>query len=64
MTGVQTCALPISGGKPVQSQLSAIMEVHGYTEEQARIELERIREEERADSFVDSSIFNRDGGAN
>jgi Phage portal protein, SPP1 Gp6-like len=50
-----------TGGKPVQSQLSAIMEIHGYTEEQARIELERIREEERAESFVDSSIFNREG---
>lgn len=54
-----------TGGRPTQSQLSAIMEVHGYTEEQARIEIERIRAEEEADSTVDSSVFNReDGGGN
>lgn len=47
-----------TGGKPTQSQLSAIMEIHGYTEEQARLELERIREEEEAASFVESSVFN------
>jgi hypothetical protein len=49
-----------TGGKPTQSQLSAIMELHGYTEEQARIELQRINDEEKAAGFVDSSIFNAD----
>ncbi|MEH7521696.1 phage portal protein [Bacillus sp. JJ1503] len=51
-----------TGGKATQSQLSAIMHLHGYTEEQARIELERIQAEEKAESFVDSSIFNKEGG--
>lgn len=49
-----------TAGRATQSQLSAIMELHNYTEEQARIELERIREEEKQDSFVNSSIFNGD----
>ncbi|MBU5211063.1 phage portal protein [Heyndrickxia oleronia] len=53
-----TIAQVRTGGKPTQSQLGAIMEVNGFTEEQARIELERIREEERADSFVDTTVFN------
>lgn len=51
-----------TGGKPTISQLTAIMNLHGYTEEQAQQELERIREEEKADSFVDSSVFNTTGG--
>lgn len=51
-----------TGGKATTSQLSAIMELNGYTEEQARIELERIREEEEAASFVDSSVFNSEEG--
>lgn len=51
-----------TGGKATQSQLSAIMEIQDCTEEQARIELERIREEDKADSFVDSSVFNVEGG--
>ncbi|MCK1985176.1 MULTISPECIES: phage portal protein [Peribacillus] len=51
-----------TGGKPVQSQLHAIMETHGYTEEQARIELARINEEEASESFVDSDVFNSEGG--
>lgn len=51
-----------TGGKPTQSQLSAIMEIHGFTEEQARLELDRIREEEKADSFVNASIYNQPNG--
>lgn len=47
-----------TGGKPTLSQLSAIMSLNGCTEEQARIEIERIDEEEKAASFVDGSIFN------
>lgn len=58
---VSTIAQVRTAGKPVQSQLSAIMEVHGYTEEQARIELARIREEEKEDATVDSSVFNTGG---
>jgi len=50
-----------TGGKPIQSQLSAIMEIRGLTEEQALKEIERIREEEKAELTVDSSIFNRGG---
>ncbi|NYV68920.1 phage portal protein [Bacillus sp. Gen3] len=53
-----TIAQVRTGGKATQSQLSAIMEVNGFTEEQARIELERIREEERAESFVETTVFN------
>lgn len=53
-----------TGGKPTQSQRSAIMEIHGYTEEQAEIEIERIREEENAESFVDTTVFNGGGGDN
>lgn len=51
-----------TGGKATQSQLSAIMEVHGYTEERAQLELDRIREEEKAEAFVDSDVFNVGGG--
>jgi hypothetical protein len=51
-----------TGGKSTQSQLSAIMELNNYTEEQARIELERIREEEDAASFVDTGVFNSEEG--
>lgn len=51
-----------TGGKATISQLSAIMNLHGYTEEQARIELERIREEEKAEGFVESTVFNKEGG--
>ncbi|WP_102271297.1 phage portal protein [Cytobacillus massiliigabonensis] len=51
-----------TGGKATISQLSAIMNLHGYTEEQARIELERIREEEKAEGFVESTVFNDEGG--
>lgn len=51
-----------TGGKPTQSQLSAIMQVNNFTEEQARLEQERIREEEKADLAVDSSIFNSESG--
>ncbi|WP_246147094.1 phage portal protein [Bacillus massilioanorexius] len=51
-----------TGGKATQSQLSAIMEVHGYTEEQARIELARIEAEEKAQGFVDSNVFNTENG--
>jgi hypothetical protein len=48
-----------TGGKPIQSQISAIMEARGLTEEQAKKEVERIREDEKeSDGFVDSSIFN------
>lgn len=51
-----------TNAKPTQSQLSAIMEIHDMTEEQARIELERIKEEEQT---ADPSIFNsEDGGDN
>ncbi|MBT2714730.1 phage portal protein [Bacillus sp. ISL-57] len=53
-----------TSGKATQSQISAIMEVHGYTEEQAEIELERIRKEEEAESFVDTTVFNGGGGDN
>ena len=49
-----------TGGKPIQSQLSAIMEMRGLTEEQALREIERIREEEKAELTVNASIFNRD----
>jgi hypothetical protein len=52
-----------TGGRSTQSQLSAIMELNGCTEEQARIELDRIREEEKAEGFVDSTVFNKDGDA-
>jgi len=48
-----------TGGKPIQSQLSAIMEMRGLTEEQALREIERIREEEKAELTVNASIFNR-----
>lgn len=51
-----------TGGKPTISQLTAIMRLHGYTEEQARQELERIREEEKADSLADPSVFNEPQG--
>ncbi|MBT2682651.1 phage portal protein [Bacillus sp. ISL-37] len=51
-----------TGGRSTQSQLSAIMELNNCTEEQARIELDRIREEEKAASFVDSSVFNSEEG--
>lgn len=51
-----------TSGKPTQSQLSAIMEVQGCTEEQARIEIERIRDEDRSESFVDSEVFNGEVG--
>ncbi|MEI2356066.1 phage portal protein [Mesobacillus zeae] len=47
-----------TGGKATQSQLSAIMELNGCTEEQAHIELARIREEEKTEGFVKSSVFN------
>ncbi|MGM0904254.1 MAG: phage portal protein [Bacillota bacterium] len=47
-----------TGGKATQSQLTAIMELNNCTEEQARIELERIHEEERAAGFVEASVFN------
>lgn len=50
-----------TGGRSTQSQLSAIMELNNCTEEQARIELERIRDEEKAEGFVDSSVFNKGG---
>lgn len=51
-----------TAGKPTQSQLSAIMDIHGFTEEQARIELKRIQEEEKAEGFVNPSIFNEETG--
>ncbi|WP_430483166.1 phage portal protein [Rossellomorea marisflavi] len=47
-----------TGGKPIQSQLSAIMETQGLSEEQAKLELERIKAEEQADQFVSPSVFN------
>lgn len=50
-----------TGGKATQSQLGAIMDVHGITEEQARIELARIKEEEKEDDFVSSTVFNDTG---
>lgn len=52
-----------TGGKATQSQLSAIMSLHGYTEEQAQIELKRIRDEEKAESFVESNVFNQTDGS-
>ncbi|WP_404351662.1 phage portal protein [Sutcliffiella horikoshii] len=48
-----------TGGKPIQSQLTAIQETLGLSAKQAQVELERIRQEEREDSFVDASVFNR-----
>jgi hypothetical protein len=59
---MSTIAQIQTGGKATISQLTAIMNLHGYTEEQARIELERIREEEKAESFVEASVFNDEGG--
>jgi hypothetical protein len=53
-----TIANTQTGGKPVTSQLTAIMRIHGYTEAQARIELDRIRQEQKDDEFVSASIFN------
>jgi hypothetical protein len=47
-----------TGGKATQSQLSAIMDIRELTEAQARIELERIRQEQKEDEFVSASIFN------
>lgn len=49
-----------SGGKPTKSQKSILMEDYKLTEEQADREIERIREEEKRDGFVDSSIFQRE----
>lgn len=49
-----------TGGKATQSQLSAIMSLNGCTEEQARLEIERIKEENDAEAFVDGSIFNEE----
>lgn len=49
-----------TGGRATQSQLSAIMEIHGYTEEQAKHEIARIKEEEDADLSVQSSVFNEE----
>jgi hypothetical protein len=48
-----------TGNRPTMSQKTAIMKVEGYSEEQADIELERIRKEEMADALSDPSIFNR-----
>lgn len=50
-----------TGGKATQSQLTAIMELNDCTEEQARIELARIKEEEKEDNFVESTVFNNVG---
>lgn len=49
-----------TGGKPNVSRKTILTEDYGLTEEQAERELERIREEEKRDGFVDSSIFQRD----
>lgn len=49
-----------TGGKPTKSQKSILMEDYKLTEEQADNELERIKEEEKQDRFVDSSVFQKD----
>lgn len=51
-----------TGGMKTLSQKTAIMRMEGMTEEQAELELERIREEEaNALQFADPSIFNEGG---
>lgn len=47
-----------TSGRATQSQLSAIMQLHDMTEEQARLELKRIRDEESSEMQVSSSVFN------
>lgn len=49
-----------SGGKPTKSQKSILVEDYKLTEEQAENEIERIRDEEKRDGFVDSSVFNKE----
>ncbi|MEN2464918.1 phage portal protein [Ornithinibacillus sp. JPR2-1] len=49
-----------SGGKPTKSLKSILMEDYKLTEEQAEKEIQRIRDEEKADGFVDSEVFNRE----
>lgn len=49
-----------TGGKTTISRKTVLMEDYGLTEEQAEREIARIREEERQDGFVDSSIFQKE----
>lgn len=51
-----------TAGAATISQKTAIMHMDDLTEEQAEKELQRIRDEEQANSFVNSSVFNKSGG--
>jgi hypothetical protein len=47
-----------TGGKPTLSQKTAMMLMDDLTEEQVKVELERMEQENSTDDFVDASIFN------
>jgi Phage portal protein, SPP1 Gp6-like len=49
-----------TGGAATISQKTALMWLDDLTEEQAEKEIQRMRDEEQAAAFVDSSIFNRE----
>jgi hypothetical protein len=49
-----------TGGRPTRSQKTAIMRLDDMTEEQAEKEMLRIREEEKAESFVPSSVLGKE----
>jgi hypothetical protein len=51
-----------TGGKATVSQKTAMMNMDDLTEEQVDAELERMKEEEPEEEFVDASIFNEEDG--
>lgn len=49
-----------TGGKATISQKTALMKIDGLTDEQAEVELERIKQEQESEEFADVNTFNNE----